>query len=141
MTKWLTIAILAAMACGPQQFRDITQAPMEIDPNQIAVDPASGARLCLGWGRVELGKPFSIQLPYCDPESDPMAFVPHEWLSVGPETFMISAQPTSIGVYYYTVSATDEPGAGRTPKTRTGTFVLAVEPVNQAPVFGCASAH
>ena len=82
MTRIAIVVMCAALMCGPQEFRDISQAPFVIDANEIAVDPASGQRLCLGWAAVEVGTTFSRTAMYCDPDGDPLVFTPQPYLTV-----------------------------------------------------------
>jgi len=141
VTKLVTWVACGLLVCGPQEFRDWIDAPMAIDPNRIALDPASGQRLCLGWAVVERGRTYTRTATYCDPDGDAMAFAPAAYLTVDAAagTYTITATPAEVGVTYYEVSVTDVPGPDRTAKTRTGTFVLACVPANRPPVLGCAA--
>jgi len=137
--KVLTFWVCAVLVCGPQEFADISEAPFAIDVNEIAVDPASHRRLCLGWAVVELGRTFTRTAEYCDPDGDPVTFAAAEYLSVDEAagTYTLTLRPTAVGVTYYDVRLTDVVEAPRTPRARAGTFALAAVPANAPPVLGC----
>ena len=139
--KLMTFLACVALACGPQEFQDITQAPFVIDVNEIAVDPASGQRLCLGWAVVEVGSTFSRTAMYCDPDGDPLVFTPQPYLTVDEPngTYTLRLTPSEAGVTYWDVSVCDVVEPPRTARTRTGTFVLAAVPRNRPPMLGCAA--
>jgi len=141
MTRIAIVVMCAALICGPQEFQDITRAPFVIDANEIAVDPASGQRLCLGWAVVEVGTTFSRTAIYCDPDGDPLVFTSQPYLTVDEAagTYTLRLTPREVGVTYWDVSVCDVVEPPRTARTRTGTFVLAAVPRNRPPILGCAA--
>lgn len=134
--KLLLGVLFAVLVLGwkPQVFKRPESIPFVVDVNQIATDPASGKKLCLGWSIIEIGETFTRSATVFDPDGDPMSFAPEDYLAYDDVNgiYTITDTPNAVGTYYYDVNVTDDPTA-RDPcavaATRVGTFVLKVTPV------------
>lgn len=124
-----------ATECPDQVFRDIAESPALLDPNRIAVDPASDQRLFLGWRYGIVGKAWIWDANACDPDGDALVLTASKGnmiRSTG-DAYRVTGIATAVGILYVDVTATDQPGEGRTALTRKGTFAIVILPANRPP--------
>lgn len=146
MKRMILLALLAAMLVAPllfgqsencpeQVFQDISQCPTLLDPNQIAIDPETAQRCCLGWILTVAGTPWTWDGRYCDPDGDPMTLIASAGtLAVNVDrTYAVTGTSSVAGLTYVTMTLVDQPAAPQTPLTRKGTFVVIAVPKNRPP--------
>lgn len=125
----------ASENCPEQVFQDISQCPVALDPNQIAVDPVTGQRCCLGWMTAIVGSPWTWDGRYCDPDGDSMTLAADKGtLAVNADgTYSVTGTAGMPGLTYITMTLVDEPSAPQVPFTRKGTFAVIAVPKNRPP--------
>lgn len=132
-----SILLVAATVCPEQKYHDYTKSPAVVDPNRIALDPASGQRLCLGQVIATQGRSWTVAGAVCDPDGDRMTLT----ASVGElqrwddGAYKVTGPADALGVLYVTLTCTDEPPDATQALTRAGTWIVIVVPPNRAPVL------
>jgi hypothetical protein len=121
--------------CPDQEFKSWTGLSFQVDPNRIAVDPYSGQRLFLGWRYGIVGTAWIWDANACDPDGDSLMLTASKGnlLRSTGDAYRVTGAATAVGTIYVDVTATDQPGEGRTALTRKGTFVIVVLPANRPP--------
>lgn len=145
MKRMILLAVLAVMlvaplvfgqseTCPEQVFQVMSQCPAALDPNQIAVDPETGERCCLGWMTAIVGVPWTWDGRYCDPDGDAMTLTSTGALTVNVDgTYTVTGTSFVTGLSYVTMTLVDHPVAPNIALTRKGTFVVIAVPKNNAP--------
>ena len=137
----VAVLVLAALTfaqtpCPEQEYKTWADQAVVIDPNMIAIDPASGQRLFLDAITTEIGRQWAYAGYACDPDGDPIVVTTsYGELEVANGVYTLRGIETAIGVRYINITAEDMPGEHQTPIVRTGTLVVVATPRNQGPVL------
>jgi hypothetical protein len=132
-----TMTVGQTILCPEQEFAETQNWSFAIDPNQIAIDPASGQRLALDYRIIDVGRELAYDGWACDPDGHAMVFS----ASMGvlehptPDTYTLYYMPVTPGLHYIHISVTDVPEEHQIPQTRTGTLVVRATRTNQPPVL------
>lgn len=133
----LMSALCFAQTCPEQEFANPQMCPFGVDPNQIAIDPASGQRLLLDCVACDVGREMSYDGWACDPDGNPMIFAVTRGVLANPtpDTYTLRYTPTTVGLTYIHISVSDVPPVHQESLTRTGTLVILATRANQPPVL------
>ncbi|MCP4537759.1 MAG: hypothetical protein GY832_11495 [Chloroflexi bacterium] len=132
----LICPLLFGQPCEDQEFKPLDN----VDPNQIAIDPASGMRLLVEYWKVKAGVPFTLQGRVCDPDSDDILTLVREdtgqQVVQDPNTgiFTIPMEFPGPGMYYLTFALNDGLDARVDRIVRRGTYAFEVV-ANKPPVL------
>jgi len=123
--------------CPEQVFVDISECPVALDPNRIAVDPYEQRMCCLGWMFAVAGSPWTWDRWYCDPDGDAMTLTSDTGVLTANAdgTYSVTGVSSAPGVTYVTMTLADQPAANQTPITRKGTFAVLSVPKNRSPAL------
>lgn len=148
MKRMILLASLAAMLVAPllfgasencpeQTFQDISECPVALDPNRIAIDPYENRMCCLGWLVTVAGSPWTWDRWHCDPDGDAMTLTSDTGaLTVnGDGTYTVTGTSSTPGLTYVTMTLVDQPSSPQIPITRKGTFVVIAVPKNRPPAL------
>ena len=127
--------LVLAQTCPEQTFLDIENQPVALDPNQIAIDPATGQQCLLEVVFCDLGKTWEYKGYICDPEGHSVEVsVDRGSLVVDDDgVFTLSGSPTTVGVTYHTLTVVDTPMPHQEAKVGKGTVAAVATSPNQAP--------